>query len=1084
MSALDRWLEDRIRPPQRLGERVWVLCRTWASVSMIRRWAARRGGLPGIVIGTPETLANQLHRPALLSPIAEPPQPTGLPTDCPIAARIGDRPGLIAVARGWARWLRLARAVGHPAPAPGWLEALSGWGIDTPERALIALLGRLQHPGGLGSLGRIVPLGFEAPAGVAPPWERALADALGIGSAPAPAARTLPAHTVPDVVAEARLAAAQAARAPLETVILVATSSTARRVRDALHRNGLPCAWRDRLPLRTHPLASAVERCAAWLSGPDPQIQADDLSWILCRVLAARPHPAAATLLSHRLAAHGLSGEPIQLLEPRVRALLGATGLRGAPLRRWLAELDELSTPGPQIPAPRAALASAIWVRLWLLERTCRGQPIEPPGGPLAAADHDGFEWWLADRLGEERPAAPPPPGTLAALRAWLVACRLELHDDPGALSILAALGRHARLPATPRHAAHALRGIFDPGQLEDGVQLVRYAEWDGRPAGQLLLLDLHDGGITRRPPPDPLLSTAQIEALGGPGRDTLVAHRLAAARRAAAAADHVMALICERGAGGRPAVPPVGLCRPAARAPVPIPSYGLGLPRLPEERDRGRLIRLTSTADRPEHTDPWLDHLAIQACAEWHRQGQGPLQRPTHLGSHATLAELLEADAPGPPGWLSPYLGDASGIPGATLPDAPLGVTGLLSVASRCLFQAYATHVLGLHPPEPPSDALDPPQIRRAIHDALQRASQAVRWRSDEATGAEATLVASLQAESLEAFEAWLSSQPALSEARLASAIGQLMRWNRHWPSFAASRLQPRQGEARLRELDQLKDHPAFRKAFSTVRHLAPSAHNVPNGLLCGWLLEVLREPPERFLARSEQQQLSVWGRRRLPGAMLASMEAVIHHPDVRGLSTVLRNLRWRAAALSAPVEAVASGLSLGPVALPLGASEVEIQGEIDRVMAIPSRHGPLLELTDYRTDAPAPGWRFRRSLHQLSEPQLLVYALVLHHLQGRHDLPEPFRGARVASVAWDHVRNTYREPQRRQQPDLPQTTLLVDTEVLERTRAALGAVLDRARSGIWSLRPRPETCPALIAHGHDRCPFVGACRLRGLPT
>ncbi len=74
-AEVDRWLTERIRPPRRLGGRVLVLCRTRASLSLVRRWLAARGGAHGIDVATPETLAAQVWRPRVLDPDPGPERP-------------------------------------------------------------------------------------------------------------------------------------------------------------------------------------------------------------------------------------------------------------------------------------------------------------------------------------------------------------------------------------------------------------------------------------------------------------------------------------------------------------------------------------------------------------------------------------------------------------------------------------------------------------------------------------------------------------------------------------------------------------------------------------------------------------------------------------------------------------------------------------------------------------------------------------------------------------------------------------------------------------------------------------------------
>ncbi|MEM6927419.1 MAG: PD-(D/E)XK nuclease family protein [Myxococcota bacterium] len=517
----------------------------------------------------------------------------------------------------------------------------------------------------------------------------------------------------------------------------------------------------------------------------------------------------------------------------------------------------------------------------------------------------------------------------------------------------------------------------------------------------------------------------------------------------------------------------------------------------------------------RPEHPDPVLSHLAVQATAEWYRDGRGPRDRidPPTSPSHrtATLEEWLAAETTAPE-WLLPYLGHAGDVPAAHCPPGPHAATGLLTDAAHCLYRAYASHVLELAEPALVTEDLDPKEVGQAVHDALQRASQGVRWRAgdDERDAAMQHLVRSLSRETRRAFDEAVERFGALSEARDASARGRLGRWNRHWPSFAASRLgrPPDLQRDKLRNefVSQVREHPAFQRAVGTIRRISPAASQVTDWMLVRWLLEVLATPAQAFLQLSPDIQRSAGSHRQLPHSMAVDIPDILDHPDVVALRVVHRNLHWRRSARESPVIAVAAEvpfgfddaepamvmdaegrpigeMALGPVHLPLGRESLAVRGRIDRIMVMDTPHGTLLEITDYKTGRPPPGWKFRQVLHQLADPQLLVYALVLQQIRERTDVPAPFRGARIAAVSWDHVRNTFQEPERRWRLEVPDTELLIDTEVLERARQTLGSLVDRGREGEWTLRPRAETCPSLAAYGHDHCPFAGACRMRGLP-
>ncbi|MEN0063247.1 MAG: PD-(D/E)XK nuclease family protein [Myxococcota bacterium] len=1130
-EATERWLTDRIRRPAQWGQRVLVLARTRATVSLVRRWAALHDGVAGLDVATPSSLATQVIQPRVLELDREDPEPpaVSMPEQVAIAARIGDRPGLAEVARRWVRYYRLAVAAGTQPKAPDWLVELAatGWGEDPDERSYLGLLeaarhSRSDHGVQLGEMAwdRVVALGYGVPPTVIEPWERALLDAVGAErpekvTAPEMMLRSL---TVPDVAAEARVAVTYAHQDPEGTLILVSSEGTARRVRDALRRSGLGCAWRDRLELRTHELASVVARCAPWFQTIDPWVQVGDLAAVFGQLaLNTALHPAAEALLDRRLDHGGFVRPEAQLSRRGVVQVLEDARLLEAPLSRWISRMAELQVPRSDGPSDRrrAARAAAVEVRLQILQATLAGEPLDEAFSdePLDF-DEDDFDAIVAELLGDESLQIARGQ-TLGAIRAFLVACRVDIAEDPVARAILAALGRRADWDASPVHVAHALRGSVDPGVLPQGVDVMTYPDWDGRPARQVLLLDVHDKGIARRPTPDPLLEDRDLEAMGALTGSGWVAHQLAQARRAAAQAETVLAIVSERDADGREVVAPIRLERIPMIDPPEVPSYGTLLEGLPESRAMGGLVRGLGRPVKPEHPDPILSHLAVQATVEWYRDGRGPRDLtslpPSPARRVATLEDWLVAE-PEAPSWALPYLGHASEVPAAWCPPGPHSATGLLTDTAHCLYRAFASHVLDLKPLAAVTEDLDPKEVGQAVHDALQRASRGVQWRAsdEERDDAMAHLVRSLSHETQDAFDQAVERFGALSEARDASARGRLDRWNRHWPSFAASRLGKPPNVARDKQrnefVGQVREHPAFRKAVRTIRRIAPAAEQVTDWMLVRWLLEVLASPAQAFLHLSPDLQRSAGSHRQLPHSMLVDIQDIVEHPDVEALRTVHRNLHWRQTARNSPVVAVAAEvpfgldtaepaivmdadgkpigeMSLGPVHLPLGRETMPVRGRIDRIMVMDTPHGTLLEITDYKTGRPPPGWKFRQVLHQLSDPQLLVYALVLQQIRERPDVPAPFRGARIAAVSWDHVRNTFQEPERRWRLEVPDTDLLVDTAVLDRARETIGHLVDRGRSGRWSLRPRSETCPSLSSFGHNHCPYAGACRLRGLP-
>ncbi|MEO0601796.1 MAG: hypothetical protein AAF211_10185, partial [Myxococcota bacterium] len=392
-DATERWLADRIRLSSQWGRRVLVLARTRATVSLVRQWAACQGGVAGLDVATPASLATQVITPRVLDFEREPPEApdAALPEHTTIAGRIGGRPGLTEVARRWVRFYRLTAAAGDPMRAPDWLVELAatGWGEDDEERSYLGLLEAARHSRSesgvrLGEMcwERVVALGYGVPADVIEPWERALLDAVGAErpekvTAPEMLLRSV---TVPDVAAEARVAVTYAHQDPDGTLVLVSSEGTARRVRDALRRSGLGCAWRDRLELRTHELASVVARCAPWFQSIDPWVQVGDLAAVFGQLaLRSRLHPAAEALLDRRLEHGGFLRSEAQLSRRGVVQVLEDTRLLEAPLSRWIARMAELQTPRSDRASDRrrSARSAAVEVRLQILQATLAGEALD-----------------------------------------------------------------------------------------------------------------------------------------------------------------------------------------------------------------------------------------------------------------------------------------------------------------------------------------------------------------------------------------------------------------------------------------------------------------------------------------------------------------------------------------------------------------------------------------------------------------------------------------------------------------------------------------------------------------------------------
>lgn len=157
----------------------------------------------------------------------------------------------------------------------------------------------------------------------------------------------------------------------------------------------------------------------------------------------------------------------------------------------------------------------------------------------------------------------------------------------------------------------------------------------------------------------------------------------------------------------------------------------------------------------------------------------------------------------------------------------------------------------------------------------------------------------------------------------------------------------------------------------------------------------------------------------------------------------------------------------------------ELDLRGFVDRISLVGDPAAPLLRIVDYKTGRNAPDEKeARRRLRELTDPQLVVYALAVRQAIADGQLAGPFANARVATLGWDHVRAT--DDDRALLP--PRDGHLVDDVTLDGLARALGMLVEHAKEGRWTLSPHPRTCPETNGWGHDHCPYAGACRLRDL--
>lgn len=1119
---VDRWLEDRLGA-LRLGGTTLVLCRSRATVARVRRHLAERGGAIGVDVLTPHGLVAAIHRPPLGW---DEPEPTPLPATDPMARRIGDRPGLIAVARRWVRRLRELRAVGHAAPAPDWLERLAAtaWAADGSEAAVRAALERLRadplHPTESIRYDRAVLLGFDAGLAVLDPVSRAVAAAVSGANelaAEAPASeRPIPTARVPDVVAEARLATTLCLQQPRHALVLVSEAATAHRLRDALARNGLGAGFVDPPPAAASALGGLVLRITPWFTQVDPPLRVSDLAWVFTHpALSGGLCPAGEQHVANGLEALGLSADLGRLGRRNAAALLREARVLDAPLSRWLGRLEVLARQASRSPSVRGA-AVALKVRLQLLQSWIAGSALPPPlqGGP----GWDDFDALVAELLGDTGPIADRnrEPRSLGALGQFVVDLRPRVHDDAAARVVLGALRDRAAVQADPATVREALGSPIDPPALGAGVDVLAIDDYDGRPSGRLILLDVHHQGIARRPTPDPLLDDGELASLGVLAGPALVDFRMATVWRAAARAQEVIAIVAHRDAGGRDLVPPIQL-RLEPLGVDEVGTYGLRAP-LPERRRAGAVERRVggeATAPDPDHP---VAHLATQATLAWYREGRGP--RPPAPGS-ASRYDGLQARlaALGPPGpdWLMPWLGHADGVPDAALPDRPWSASGLFEPMAACLYRAYAGAVLGVRKAEEIPEDLDPREVGSAIHAALQDLGVGLQLRvpHDLVPQVRDDVAEALRAATRARLDEVRRDLEGLSEARQAAVTGREARWSAHWPSWAASRVRSAaisQREADFQVSSALREHPYVAAALEALTRTSAAVARQSPRALQQWLIHqaiaVARGAdsdhwtPETVVRTDEE-----WG--ELPLALHADLAGYLRTDAFREVRLAAKALGIRAEHAGAVL--VATGveipfgpargeghepgrirfgdaeerdLDLGEVAVVLGSGPVALSGRVDRLVVTQHGERHLIEILDYKTGG-SPGrkdWQVRQDLMAGRRPQLVVYALALQAAVAANRLGPGLEGALVASVGWDHVRDTFDDSKGQRTP-VPNAfgRFLVDKPTLDAIGARMGELLDRARAGHWTLQPHPESCPHVAWSAF--CDVADACRFKALP-
>lgn len=1162
-------LEKACTPEPGKCNKVLVLCRTGAMAESVRRRIALRGALLGVEVTTPLGMATVRWEVPL-----DYAKSNGEPPPTELVKKIGERTGLLEHARDWAKTVRLHLAAGGS--DDGLPEALvelarTDWGRDEEEDALKWML---ENAGGL-DFDAVFAVGYHpSDAGVPAAeaaflqqwlprymgetlipmtnWERGLLEALHARPLAASfgALSCIPAVQVPDVAAECRLAT----RLLLEEesledcLVLVPDQATAQRLAAACRRNGVAAAPTERMALARHPLCAVLSTALSWFSGvEDPPIRAAHLGQVLTNRLVKNGFPSAIEKdLRKRIAGLDWSKTPyapesdrfLHLNRHQITRGIAAARIIEAPLSVWIARFEHLAALDDAPEYNRRAMV--LEARLRRLREWTVGVKEDGESAPPGDAQED------VATLADDRPEDPEEripdsdapedgPGTLGAMRRFILECGVAGKKDPVTMALLAALRENASSQAEPAQLQAALSGSASSGLLLKGVEILTYDDYDFRVASRLLLLGVHNKGLALPPTPDPLADSDQQWVRGVAGGDLAVKFRALQAIRAAQRAGQCLAIVTERDSSGRAVVPPIELPLDFEEGKLLLrgkmlvaeticnDNHGAEIPGLPETTSR-TLVRAFPEApehkpEPPDVDDPVLQHLLMQAWAEWFRAARGPGgNTPTAAPDESALSELLDDRGSPAPEWVMPWLGGIGPLPEALLdPEEEWSVSRHFEPLTQCLYKMFGTVCLGLSPPEEVSDELDPKEIGNAVHTAFENRGQDVPWRFDE----EKVSVDAARDKGLrllrnavgDQFETAIESMGHRTDALESAARGTGKRWDTYLEQYVKTRLKPLSAcEATGRKMhsELLWSHDAYidlREELEKQWQECPSAPDsvAPSrrDLWLKWCLEQTWDGVELSgLTPEDIARGKVTGRPKFtksisggdPGAeaLLASFVASGRFLDVsRQLQEFGDELRILTSALSSTYSAIRAELGFGKDADPgsndeagdvhleltLQGKPLKVRGKIDRVAVLEGDGPPLLEILDYKTGnwAPRKPSDVEKHIDSLETPQLVVYALALRRLLAdKRKLAGIPANAGVGTVGYDYVRK---------ETGLTNNVLMLDPK-LDHLAALLQHHLDRVETGQWLLSPRPKKCPALSERVSKKlCPFAWACRLEELP-
>jgi hypothetical protein len=1023
-------------------EPLLILCRTAATGRAVYRFLAEdmatsgRKGFPSVRVTTPAILMSEAAPGRLRSMTVEDAREE-VPASHPWWAKFEGRPGLRQMLRGHMARVHEAALAGVPMDKlrPEIRSLLAaGWATPSYLEGARRLLASPPRE-------RCLAVGFPPRelAGTVTPLVGALLRSLNAKHVEAgvPAAGTLAACKVPDVAAEARALvreAVPALAAGKRVLVLVANTDTEERVRAALSRNGIAAADDAGEPLRRHALASIAQPLLPlFLSHGAEPVEAEHLLRVLTDPVLARTALGPAT--------EGKEQPRLRASVKHLREMIVSCRRSRATLAEWQSAVDGI------VQDAAAAVGDADDDRRAGCERRLESAQV------------------LQSRFAELSRHAGGA-GTIGDLRSFLAGVGLaDPENDRLGRAVLRALGASYYRPATEDAYDEALSGAAGSGRIDRGVEILPYDSYDGRRADLLLLADLHNKGISRAPAPDPILTVEELALLGVPPAVDRVRDRLGIVRWAVARAGSALALITATDSSGRAVSPPLEL----ELGPISDDSqasYGLGFD-LPERRDCGALAQGKGTPAA----------LAVQIDVEWARRGAW-FGKPTPVPAGVkgdSIVEYLLRDLPRIPADLLPWLGQAQVYPESKdgLPDGFVLSASRCAGFTQCLWKAFCQSVLRLKAPEDIEEDLSAAEVGQSIHATMKQALAGVSLLVPEKK---------LEKTREDVRQRFLAAiGPAMDEnapgtsgrALELSRRGLAARWGRFFGAYLEWRVREVEeatSDLRKGRLEDLKESPLV---MAVVDALAPNLLKSPRKDLAKAVLQTVTEvgnDVDAFLGS--------------PG--LTAGMAKKHQPIIEA-SLCEKKTRKLVEALFAEAGArlVDAGYAAGgdlvvvagehpfgeitnkskPMSLRLGRGPMPVRGSIDLVLlhrGADGSDGTAYQIVDFKTGKI--GKTVSCAAVSVVEPQLALYALALEAMapiDPKHPAP-----VRVTAAELDYLRDKVAQ-------------VWVDEPQREHWREVLGAVLDRARDGLYPPLPHPEGCPVLARYG-AYCDFSEICRQR----